>query len=185
MTKDIPESSEYDNYLDASKHKEDMYRTALDKFTDEVIETPIFHDRKQEKEKVKDHVRLIKVHLWNIEDHLEFCNLMGQVIPYEMNDIYFPQESENSLFSDEDSRIENIDINLIRPKKRTLDERKIVGSTLEIDDDPKYVGEKEWMKHWHGMPDFLQEYCDSYKQVYVKIRRRFSKICYNNRKHYH
>ena len=170
MTDLIPESSGYDNYLDETKNKDDIYRTALDRFTEEAIETPIFHDRKLEKEKPKDHVRLMKVHLWNIEDHLEFCNRVGQVIPYEMNDIYFPLEGENSLFSGDETRIENIDINLIRPKRRTPEQKKNITSHLGFEDDPTYVGDKEWMKHWHGMPDFIQEHCDSYKQVYVKIR---------------
>lgn len=162
----VEESAAYDNYLDRSSKEDDKYRSNLDMFFDEEIEIPLvhMHKRKNDTEKLE---RLIYVHFRNIEDHLDFCNKVGQIITFDTKYIYFP--IENGILSDEDNKITNVDINLIRPKKKIITD---TSSKLDVEDNPNYTGSKEWMKHWKGMPEFSQSKNEPYKSVYVKIRTK-------------
>ena len=162
----VEESAAYDNYLDRSSKENDRYRSNLDMFFDEEIEIPLvhMHKRKNDTEKLE---RLIYVHFRNIEDHLDFCNKVGQIITFDTKYIYFP--IENGILSDEDNKITNVDINLIRPKKKIITD---TSSKLDVEDNPNYTGSKEWMKHWKGMPEFSQSKNEPYKSVYVKIRTK-------------
>lgn len=150
---DVKESTEYDNYLNADSRMNDSYKTNLELFFGEEIETPIFDEKLLPKS--KDHYKMIKVHFRNIQDHLDFCNATGQVIGYEQKSTYFPLESENKLFDDDP--IKDININLLRPQKLTT----------------QYVPEPErleWTKHWKGMPEYRFTNNRPYKTVEVKIR---------------
>lgn len=150
----IPESSSYDNYLDKTSRENDVYNNSLQRFfPDEEIEVPF---KKKEEPPEKDHVRLMRVNLVDLDAHVEFCKIMGQIIPHEKNDIYFPLESENSIFKDENTVLDFVDENLIKPKYKPK--------------SPKPAIEKEWKKHWIGMPEFTQETKEPYKSVNVKIR---------------
>jgi hypothetical protein len=164
----VVESAEYDNYLNIENRKTDVYNPGLDKFFDEPIETPVDQSLITRKiPKNKDYVRLIKVHFNNIEDHLAFCNTIGQVIPFNKNETYFPLEDIDNALIDDRSIITDVDIELIRPRKSDTNN---ASSTLGVEDHPDYIGEKEWMRHWHDMPTFSQTNKESYKHVYVKVR---------------
>lgn len=161
----VAESSKYDNYLSQESRADDRYRSSLDAFFDEPIEVPVIQAIPKKKLEIENLARIINVHFRSIEDQLDFCNKVGQIIPYEKTEIFFPLE--NGIISDADNRITNIDINLIRPKKQ-IDNKNI--TRLEIEDDPNYVGDREWMMHWKNMPSFIQLKDEPYKSVYVKIR---------------
>jgi len=166
----VEESASYDNYLDVESRREDRYRSSLDNFFDEPVEVPLVHGIPKNNVEVKDYVRLIKVNMKNIEDHLQFCNAIGHVIPYRQNEMYFPVESNNSLFSDDVTQITDIDIELIRPHGRVLHEKTDNESALDVEEDENFLGEKEWMAHWQNMPLFEQNYNKPYKFVMVKVR---------------
>jgi hypothetical protein len=164
-TPEVAESSAYDNYLDENARVNDKYRSSIDAFFEEPVDIPIVQTIPKKQTEKENLVRIINVHFRNIEDHLDFCNKVGQIIPYEKNEIYFPLE--NGILFDDDNKITNIDINLIRPKK-SIDKSNI--NKLSVEDDPNYVGNKEWMLHWKGMPSFIQLKDEPYKSVYVKIK---------------
>lgn len=153
---DIPESAKYDNYLDKTVNNDDAYNPALDKFFEGDVEIDVPFSKKEEP--TKDHVRIVKVHFKDLEAHHKFCNLVGQIIPYETTDIYYPLTTSNSLFPDADDELKNIDIDLIRPKNK-IKKTKLERPNLNY-----------WGDHWKGMPYYAMEDNDSYKWVAVKIR---------------
>ena len=162
----VEESSTYDNYLNPQSKQTDTYSLSLDSWFDEPIEVPLIH-MKPKRVSTDSYVRMIYTHFRNIEDHLDFCNKMGQIIPFTKKEIYYPLEAGNLV--DTDTRLTNIDINLIRPPVHKQKAEEPVAQ-LEVEDDPEFVGDKEWQLHWKGMPDFEQEMAKPYKSVFVKIR---------------
>ena len=162
---DVPESSGYDNYLDAEKNETDEYSITLDRFIKEKVVVP-FNQKVVEKD---DFVRLVKVHLLDLDAHREFCNLMKQIIPHEKNEIYYPLEPANALFPVDDSVPFDVDVDLITPKKNKPN-KSTKSPALDVEVENVQTVDKEWKSHWKGMPSFIQEECESYKSVWVKIR---------------
>ena len=101
----VAESSKYDNYLDEKSRLDDKYRSSLDAFFDEPIEMPVIQTIPKKKTEIENLARIINVHFRTIEDHLDFCNKIGQIVPFEKTEIFYPLE--NGIISDIDNRITN------------------------------------------------------------------------------
>ena len=155
---DIPESTKYDNYLDKESKVEDAYTNSILRFFDEDVEIP-FLPPSDKSGKSSDYVRVFKVTFHSPEDHLQFCNHIGQIVPFEKNEIYYPEHAANALFAPDEVSVKKIDMKLIRPKKKIKPRV----------DKPKHML-NDWRIHWKEMPEYPSEIPRPYKQVFVKVR---------------
>jgi hypothetical protein len=138
----VKESTHYDNYLDKNARKDDPYSHSLDKFFDEPIDVPIV-DNTKKKSGASSDFKWIYLHFRNIDDYVDFCYKINQVLSLNVKEIYFPIQSK--LF-DDDSSVATIDKNLLlRESGKKIGEKKISSE------------EKEWRKHWRNMPEYVQE----------------------------
>lgn len=161
----VSESAIYNNYLNEDDRANDKYKNNLETFFDEPIPSSEIFVIPKKKTEIKNLVRIVQVHFKTIEDHLDFCNKVFQIIPFEKTEIFYPLE--NGTISDIDNKITNIDINLIRPKKNR---GHTAYTKFEVEDDPNFIGTRKWMQHWKDMPAFNVVKNGPYKSVDVKIR---------------
>lgn len=56
-------------------------------------------------------------------------------------------------------------------KKEELKKPKNIFDLIEVE-DPNANDEKQWKKHWKGMPEFEQEDNPTYKTIYVHFRNK-------------
>lgn len=150
----VEESSEYENFLDIEKIQEDEYTNSLEAFTgyidtaskDIVTEVP-----KESEESI------LRLQIENLEDLKLFCEKIGQIIPADKNEIYYPKEDRTrALFIDDDE-----------------EDLKITDTSLiEVKQEQFNIGKKDtsWLKHWKHMPDYDGMPSNVYKKVAVKFR---------------
>ena len=157
----VQESTEYDNYLDVSKRKEDSYNMSLEKFLDEFIETPIVDNTKKKKTTEVEPYKSIYVHFRNIDDYEKFCRKINQMITYYQKSAYHPlHDPDNALFESDDEEA------YIDRRKMVPDPNKKIKQQSLSDDD------KLWKKHWKDMPEYFQENNPPYKSVTMKFRKK-------------
>lgn len=154
---------QYDDCLDFNKIIQET--TSLEKFLDVVI-TPVV--AKKAKEQTEDY-KSLNVHFRNIQDFTSFCKKINQVIDYKKKETYFPLIDVSTSLFDDESVIEEIDEDLLTPRKT-----KTVSSN-------KVVVDEYWRKHWKNMPDFVQEEKKSFRSVVIRFRtesdyNEFSKL---------
>lgn len=155
---DVKESAEYENYLDQTSRLHDNYRMTLEEALGEVIETPLADN--SGKKKVDPEVwKVIYVHFRSAEDIVDFSKLIGAVVGYNLKDMFYPLVDQSaSLFPEEQVSLTDVDINLVTPKKPKVD--------VAVDPD-----EKEWKKHWVGMPSYnFIEDNGPYRSINLKFR---------------
>lgn len=159
----VKESAAYENYLDQTSRLNDEYRMTLEQALGEVIDTPLADN--SGKKKVDPEVwKVIYVHFRNAEDIVDFSKKIGAIVSYNIKDMFYPLIDQSaSLFPEEQKPLENVDINLVTPRK--------VKSEESLDIPIEDVDEKEWKKHWVGMPSY--EYIEDngpYRSVNFKFR---------------
>lgn len=157
-TKISSESTEYDNFLDKEKRKEDQYISTLERFFDEPISTPSIDENKV-KRKNTDYQRLF-VHFRNVEDLEKFCIRVGQIIPSTVKETYHPlHDPDTALFEEDKTEFKSIDHKILSPKKRILSKtgRKRGANDASI--------------HWKEMPEYEQEDANPFRTVEFRFRK--------------
>ena len=167
MSKEVEESTEYDNYLDQQKRSTDNYSVGLDKFFDEPVK-PVLFDQTKRKKKGDDAWKVLYVHFREREDMAEFCQLINQMIPYHIKETWYPlHDPDKSLFGIEDEESIFVDESLLSAPKKDYGE-----STLDIDVDVKTRDDYKWRQHWVGMPEYTQENAEHFRTVHIKFRKK-------------
>lgn len=157
---EVSESTEYDNYLDISKRKQDAYSISLDKFFDEPISSGLFDNTKKKKTVSVKPYKTVYVHLRNIDDYEEFCHVLGHMVDNKTKETFYPlHDPDIALIDDESGLMINREMLIMKSKKTN----KLTAE--QIADD------KEWKKHWKQMPEFVQEDNPPYKTIYVHFRK--------------
>jgi|TARA_R110001632_G_scaffold22542_2_gene64704 hypothetical protein len=161
----VEESSNYDNYMEADARKNDTYSIGLDKFFDEPLPV-VLQDMTKAKSSLESDVwKAIKVHFRNLEDVVDFCTELNQMLPNKS--AYYPLiDPSLSLFGlDEVDDVPiTIDASKLSSKPKNMD--------IDITED-----DKEWREHWVGMPEFVQDDHKPYRTITMKFRRKED---YNN-----
>lgn len=151
----IKESTQYQNFLDVSAIESDEYVGSLEKFMG-YVDTAT---RKVAEGVKKDKYESCKyVRFENVDDLTEFCEKIGQIVPYDRDVIWYPQEDPNAtLFPDEEPEPLKIkDASILIPKKNA-----------NAKPDRK---NREWQKHWQNLPEFEQEKEDVFRKIRVNFR---------------
>jgi len=159
----VKESSDYDNYMESDARKSDSYSVGLDKFFDEPLAT-VLQDTSKANRKVSesDVWKSIYVHFRNLEDMVEFCTKINQMIPHNIGSTYHPlTDVNNCLFPDDDISVAIDPSRLVSNKKKET----VVDAQDEID-------EKYWQSQWKGMPEYDQDWNLTFRTVTMKFRNK-------------
>lgn len=160
----VDESAQYDNYLDKTKRAEDEYSASLDNFFDEPVKTVLLDETKSKK--VSHDFKSIYVHFRNVDDLADFCMKIGQVVPRNSKDVYYPlHDPDASLFDEPQSALTSIDKSLLIPKKQKTK------STASLDIDVEAEGVNKIATHWKEMPSFVQEEKPPFRSITLKFRK--------------
>lgn len=157
---EVAESSAYDNYLDEKTRQDDKYRYSLDKFLD----TPITSAKKPPEDKFsrENTYKAIYVHFRTLDDVVDFCKKIGQVIDAKTKSTYYPLvDPARSLFPEEQKPLDDVDPNILDPK------RKVKSEKIDLEDV-----NRKWKEHWKEMPDYVQEDNPSFRSITVKFREK-------------
>tara|TARA_R110002074_G_scaffold104332_2_gene225284 strand:+ start:6513 stop:8027 length:1515 start_codon:yes stop_codon:yes gene_type:complete len=156
----VEESSGYDNYMEADARKNDSYSIGLDKFFDEPLPV-VLQDMTKAKSSLESDVwKAVKVHFRNLDDVVDFCTKLNQMIPTKS--AYYPLiDPSLSLFGPDE--VDDVPIT-IDPSKLSSKAKNTEVSDVEDD--------KVWKEHWIGMPEFVQDENGSYRTITMKFRRK-------------
>lgn len=166
----VKESTEYENYLDQQARMQDEYRMSLETITG-VIDTPLA-DNSGKKKVDPDLWKSIYLHFRNVEDIADLSQKIGYIVDSTVKSFWYPlADKRGSLFPDEADQPALAALPAVaglaaRPKKKTSETRGSLDIDVVIADE-----DKEWKKHWVGMPEY--EYIEDngpYRSVTVKFR---------------
>jgi len=170
MTNDTPkpeveESSSYVNYMDSEDRFNDQYNVSLDRFFGEPIK-PALADATKAKRKNTSDWKAIYVHINTLEDMVDFCKVINQMIPGTVRETYYPlHDPDVSVVSVDDTPV-TIDPALLISKFKDDDEVSTLDG-VEIS-----LEEAKWKAHWKGMPDFEQEHNHAFRSIIMKFRKK-------------
>ena len=156
----VEESSNYDNYMEADARKNDTYSIGLDKFFDEPLPV-VLQDMTKAKSSLESDVwKAVKVHFRNLEDVVDFCTKLNQMMPTKS--AYYPLiDPSLSLFGLDE--VDDVPVTIDASKLSS----KYKNADVDIPED-----DKVWKEHWVGMPEFVQDENGSYRTITVKFRRK-------------
>ena len=85
----VKESSSYDNYMDNDSKKSDVYSVSLDRFFDEPL-PEVLYDTGNVKKVDSDVWKSIYVSFRNLDDVVDFCTKINQMLPIKGKDFFHP-----------------------------------------------------------------------------------------------
>ena len=162
----IEESAEYDNYMDDQKRKEDSYSVGLDKFLDGEVK-PVLYDQTKKKKK-SDAWKVLYVHFKERDDMVEFCQLINQMIPYNIKETWYPLHHPDArLFGFDDEDPITVDPSLLKPRDKDYGD-----TTLDVDVNVVTRDDVKWRQYWLDMPEYVQENNEHFRTVHIKFRKK-------------
>jgi len=177
----ISESSGYDNYMEADARNNDSYSIGLDKFFDEPLPVVLQDTTKAKSSLESDVWKAVKVHFRTNDDLVDFCTKLNQMIPNNVKSAYYPLHNpELSLFGDENEEPVTIDATRLSPKIRDQAVSCILDG-VEVEVDPNAKEDEAWKDHWHGMPDYSQEWALALRTITMKFRTKAHYDEFSNR----
>ena len=177
-TKNIKETTQYDNYLDNTKRLDDGYKATLEGFLGEEPTRKLPEKTLSKEEDARYSYgtsqegvyKIIYVHFRNGDDMVDFCSKIGQQMTTSTKKIFFPKvDPSTSLFGEEEN-----------PRNIKIDRQELLGSESKIELTDigrkkiyKVEGRKdnEWKKHWHDMPEYNQKDNPPFRSINLCIRR--------------
>ena len=165
----IKESTEYENYLDQQARMQDEYRMSLESITG-VIDTPLA-DNSGKKKTDPDLWKSIYLHFRSAEDIADLSHRIGYVVDSSLKSFWYPLvDRRGSLFPDEVDQpplagVPEISVVAAKPRRKAEESGGLEIDVVVADED------KEWKKHWVGMPayEFIEDN-GPYRTVVVKFR---------------